>query len=139
MKSLNFERKMRLNSLNLKHDTCLQGIQLCFTNGVKTPFFESDNASSIELEEHPVNAVMRVKDVSFNISNNRIEGLALHTKGSARPIELLEQNWSQTEPQWTSMELPQAKEIIGVYGTREADAITSFGFVVAVPNFAAKK
>ena len=82
---------------------------------------------------------MRVKDVSFNVSNNRIEGLGLQTKGVRGTIELLEKNWSQTEPQWTSMELPQAKEIIGVYGTREADAITSFGFVVAVPNFAARK
>jgi len=82
---------------------------------------------------------MRVKGVSFNVSNNRIGGLQLQTKAGARPIEVLEQNWSQTEPQWTSMDLPQAKEIIGVYGTREADAITSFGFVVAVPNFAARK
>ena len=83
---------------------------------------------------------MRVKDYALNMSSEgKIEGLALHTRGGSRTIELLEQNWSQTEPQWTSMEIPQAKEIIGVYGTREADAITSFGFLAAVPNFAAKK
>lgn len=84
---------------------------------------------------------MRVKDFALAMSpdEKRIQGLALKTRGGPRTIELLEQNWSQTEPQWTSMELPQAKEIIGVYGTKEADAITSFGFLVAVPNFAAKK
>ena len=76
----------------------------------------------------------------MSADGKRIEGLAMHTRArGGTTIDLLEQNWSQTEPQWTSMELPQAKEIIGVYGTREADAITSFGFVVAVPNFAAKK
>jgi len=84
---------------------------------------------------------MRVKDFAINMSTDgkSIEGLSLHTRGGSRTIELLEENWSQTEPQWTSTELPQAKEIIGVYGTKEADAITSFGFLVAVPNFAAKK
>ena len=83
---------------------------------------------------------MRVKKVSYHMSSDgkRIQGIAMHTRGGTRTIELLSKNWSQGDPKWTTMELPQAKEIIGVYGTREADAITSFGFVVAVPNYAAK-
>ena len=83
---------------------------------------------------------MRVRKIGYHMSSDgkRIQGIAMHTRGGARTIELLSKNWSQSEPQWTAMELPQAKEIIGVYGTREANAITSFGFVVAVPNYAAK-
>lgn len=134
-------RKMRLCQINLKHKKDLQGIQLCFTNGVESPLFESDAAADLELERYPINSIMRVKKLSYSMSEDRkrIEGIAMHTRGGTRTIELLSQNWSQADPQWTSMELPQAKEIIGVYGTREADAITSFGFVVAVPNYAAKK
>ena len=83
---------------------------------------------------------MRVKDFGIGMSadGKRIEGLSLHTSGGSRTIELLAENWSQAEPQWTSTKLPQAKEIIGVYGTKEADSITSFGFLVAVPNWGAR-
>ena len=81
---------------------------------------------------------MRAKQVGYHMSadGKRILGLQLHAKGGSgmRNIELFAKSWSQTDPQWTSMDLPNAKEIIGVYGTKEADAITSFGFVVAVPN-----
>ena len=83
---------------------------------------------------------MRARTVSYFMSpdGKRIQGIAMHARGGARTIEVLSKTWSQNDPAWTPMELPQAKEIIGVYGTKEADAITSLGFVVAVPNYAAK-
>ena len=132
---------MRVKQVNLKHGDSLQGIQLCFTNGTKSPKFETEEANeSLIWEECPLNTAMRVRKVGYHMSpdGTRIQGIAMHTRGGARTIELLSKNWSQSDPQWTTMELPQAKEIIGVHGTREANAITSFGFVVAVPNYAAK-
>ena len=83
---------------------------------------------------------MRVRQVGYHMSSDgkRISGMQLNCKGGSRVIELLSKNWLQTDPQWTFMDLPAAKEIIGVYGTKEADAITSFGFVLAIPNYHAK-
>ena len=81
---------------------------------------------------------MRARTVSFGMSEDgKIQGLNLESKGGKKTYGLMKKTWSESEPKWTTIELPQAKEIIGIYGTKQADAITSFGFMVAIPNYAA--
>ena len=57
--------------------------------------------------------------VGFGVSEDgKIQGLNLESKGGKKTYELLKKTWSQSEPKWTTIELPQAKEIIGVYGKK---------------------
>ena len=51
---------------------------------------------------------MRVKQINYNMSadGKRIQGMSLCTKGGDRVIELLEKNWSETDPVWTPIDVP---------------------------------
>ena len=132
------EEKLRVSKLNLKYNDSLQGIQLVFDNGTVSPFFETEAGTSLEAEECALATRMRARTIGFNMSEDgKIQGLNLENKAGKKTYELLKKNWSQNEPKWYNIDLPQAKEIVGLYGKKQADAITSLGFLVAVPNYAA--
>ena len=137
MKRLGSER-LRVSKVNLKFNDSLQGIQLVFENGTVSPFIETEAGASLEAQECAFANRMRARTVGFNMSDDgKIQGLNMESKGGKKTYGLMTKSWSENEPKWTTMELPQAKEIIGIHGKKQADAITSFGFMVAVPNYAA--
>ena len=130
--------RLRVSKVNLKFNDSLQGIQLVFDNGTVSPFIETEAGASLEAQECAFANRMRARTVGFNMSDDgKIQGLNMESKGGKKTYELMTKSWSENEPKWTTMELPQAKEIIGIHGKKQADAITSFGFMVAVPNYAA--
>ena len=137
MKSFATQR-LRVSKVNLKFNDSLQGVQLVFDDGTVSPFIETEAGASLEAQECTFAHRMRARTVGFNMSDDsKIQGLNMESKGGKKTYELMKKSWSENEPKWTTIELPQAKEIIGIHGKKQADAITSFGFMVAVPNYAA--
>ena len=99
--------RLRVNKVNLKFNDSLQGIQLVFENGTVSPFIETEAGASLEAEECAFANRMRARTVGFNMSDDgKIQGLNMESKGGKKTYGLLMKNWSETEPKWTTMELP---------------------------------
>ena len=50
---------------------------------------------------------MRARTVGFNMSDDsKIQGLNMESKGGKKTYELMKKSWSESEPKWTTIELP---------------------------------
>ena len=67
------DKGIKLKSINYKHFKnygCLQGIQLIFTNDVKTPWFETREAKSneeLEVQSIEIDTAQTIRYISLNV------------------------------------------------------------------------
>ena len=82
--NLPHDKGVRLREINYKHYKnrgCLQGIRLIFTNGVKTPWFETENSKSneeLEVKSLVIDTRRQIRYISVNTkAKMSIRGLRL--------------------------------------------------------------
>ena len=154
-------KKVRLERIAYEHGEGLNSIQLQFSNGLKTPFFNkaADPAERAEaaktvttVEIDPTKPIRKVclqvakvgvaDSTLFGDKTTKLFGLRL-LDGDDKTIA--EVNWGGKEGyEWSTSEVPEGQEIIGVFGNTsqgglfgESSAgghITGLGFRLWTPS-----
>ena len=137
-------KEMTLASIQYRclHDSYeLTAIQLCFTNGEKTPLFETkaSSAAGEMLKTIRVAQTCPIKKISVKGQSGFIDGLRLtDEKGHV----IVDECWNilmKDSTEWSTYEIPAGQEIVGIYCHAKAlQVIPCLGFILRAKPKASK-
>ena len=141
------DKRIQLQSVLWKNDNVLMGIQLQFSNGVQTPFFQTD-----AMAQKPETGSLAIKSQNIDTSRPiRKIKCRLYAKKLLCAMQFLDKNdkiishfeWDEDAiSSWTSYVIPDHYEIIGLYMSKKSvedpkkRTIEALGFILWKPPIA---
>ena len=131
---------LKLNSISFKQGKALKGIKLGFTDGIESPLFEAEKGSSLlDLQTAKIDTTKKISRIALLVTKSKtkhmIWGIKLY--GENEDEILVHLNWLDFNPdiaEWVFQDVPDGKEVIGVYGRKEKELIVSLGFILWTPE-----
>lgn len=125
---------------NQEIQTTLSGIELSFTNDIKTPMFDTKGSGLDEMKTIKVDPTRPITRIDMKIWSDEIYGLRLVEKPG---VYVVNEMWNTKNPnigRWESFKIPDTLEIIGIQCSREKNEhyITRVAFLLWRPNPAVK-
>ena len=137
MMYLPLSKKIKLNQFayKIKDDSNngLSGIQLRFTNGVTSRLFESPHGRKDKLRKGKhtrFDVSEEIRKVSMKVNGKYLNGLRLINRSGGNVLDLSFYN----DGKWIKRDIPEGKEIIGIYCNTSQDLIQRLGFILWTPN-----
>ena len=106
------DRQIKLRGIAWKNNTSLSGLQLLFTNGVKSPMFQKDAVSQIEptgfwaIKSCEIDAAKSISRISMKVKKSTNQLCAMKLSDDKGEV-IAETKWfNDTKAEWINRNIP---------------------------------
>ena len=142
LRQIPIDKRVKLNRIGFKkygNDNALTGLQLEFTNGVKTDMLETDfSIKNCKLDHVDVDDTKTIRTVRVFVPKHSSKHLNKLQMLDDRGSKIVDVTWYTGDDQngeWITKEIPEGREIIGFYCNTSKDGtfILRLGFILWYP------